>query len=100
LADDAAPGKFYAFRWMLTNHSGEPAGMLELGGCLTSRKNGRPSLRFELTGLGCAIVEGRGDASADHAQRWCALRAKLERVEAVLSRADIAFDDFDGKRNL
>lgn len=100
LAKDAAPGKFYAYRYMVTNHSDEPAGMIELGGSLTLRKGGRPSLRFELTGLGCSIYESRGDASADHAQRWCALRAQLERIAAVLSRADIAFDDFDGKRNL
>lgn len=100
LARDAAPGKFYAFRYMVRNQADEPAGMIELGGSMTLRKNGRPSLRFELTGLGCGIVEGRGDASADHAQRWCALRAKLERVAGVLTRADIAFDDFDGTRGL
>lgn len=100
LAADASPGKFYAYRYMVTNVHGEPAGMLELGGTLTLRKNGRPSLRFELTGLGCGVYEQRGDASADHAQRWCALRAQLERVSAVLSRADIAYDDFDGVRAL
>lgn len=100
LAKEARAGKFYAFRWMLTNVFDEPAGMIEMGGQLTLRKGGRPSLRFELTGLGSAIYESRGDASADHAQRWCAFAAKLQRVRAQLSRVDIAFDDFDGVRNL
>ncbi|WP_052107763.1 replication initiation factor domain-containing protein [Aerolutibacter daejeonensis] len=100
LAADAAGGAFYAFRWMVTNVWGEPAGMIELGGCMAERKGGRPSLRFELTGLGCSIVEQRGNASADHAEPWCALSAKLTRVGGLLTRVDIAFDDFDGHRNL
>ncbi|PZO65220.1 MAG: replication protein [Pseudoxanthomonas suwonensis] len=100
LSRDAGPGKFYAYRYMIRNVFDEPAGMIELGGSLTIRKGGRPSLRFELTGLGCAILEGRGDASADHAQPWCALRAKLERVSPLLARVDIAYDDFDGIRSL
>ncbi len=100
LSKDPRPGKFYAFRWLITNVWDEVAGMIELGGQLTLRKGGRPSLRFELTGLGCAIYECRADASADHAQRWCALAAKLQAVRAQLSRVDIAFDDFDGIRNL
>jgi len=100
LAAEAGPGSFYAYKYLLTNVWGDVAGMIELGGELTQRKGGRPSLRFELTGLGCGLYEHRGDASADHAQRWCALRAKLERVGTMLTRVDIAFDDFDGKRNL
>lgn len=100
LSADASKGTFYAFRFMLRNVFDEPAGMIELGGCLTCRKDGRPSVRFELTGLGCALLEQRGDASADHAQQWCALRAKLERVDALLSRVDVAFDDFDGERSV
>lgn len=94
LAKEPRAGKFYAFRWMVTNVFDEPAGMIELGGQLTLRKGGRPSLRFELTGLGSAIYESRGDASADHAQRWCAFAAKLQGVRAQLSRVDIAFDEF------
>ena len=100
LASEAGPGSFYAYKYLVTNVWGDVAGMIELGGELTQRKGGRPSLRFELTGLGCAIFEQRGDASADHAQRWCALRAQLERVGTMLTRVDTAFDDFDGKRNL
>lgn len=100
LAAEAGPGSFYAYKYLLTNVWGEVAGMVELGGELTLRKGGRPSLRFELTGLGCGLFEHRGDASADHAQRWCALRAKLERVGTMLTRVDTAFDDFDGERNL
>lgn len=100
LATDARPGKFYAFRYLIRNVWDEPAGMIEVGGSMTLRKGGRPSLRFELTGLGCAILEQRGDPSADHAQPWCALRAKLERVGTLLSRTDIAFDDLDGTRSL
>ncbi len=100
LATDAGPSSFYAYRWVLTNVFGDHAGMIELGGELTQRKNGHPSLRFELTGLGCQLFELRGDMSADHAQRWCALRAKLERVDAQLSRVDIAYDDFDGQKGL
>lgn len=100
LAADAGPGSFYAYKFALLNVWGEMAGMLELGGSLTVRKGGRPSLRFELTGLGCAMYEQRLDPGADHAQRWLALRAKLERVGALLTRIDVAFDDFDGKRNL
>ena len=101
LAKDAAPGSFYAFRWALHDVWGESVvGMLELGGELTQRKGGRPSLRFELTGQGCGIYEQRGDPDAGHAQRWLALRAKLARVDALLTRVDVAFDDFDGVRNL
>lgn len=100
LAAEAGPGSFYAYKFLLHNVWGDVAGMIELGGELTQRKGGRPSLRFELTGLGCAMAEHRGDASADHAERWCALRAKLERVATMLTRIDIAFDDFDGKRDL
>ena len=100
LAAEAGPGTFYAYKYLLTNVWGDVAGMIELGGELTQRKGGRPSLRFELTGLGCAIFENRGEASTDHAQRWCALGAKLQRVAPMLTRIDTAFDDFDGKRNL
>lgn len=100
LAHDANPGKFYAYRYMVLNVWDQPAGMIELGGCLTTRKGGRPSLRFELSGLGCAILENRADASADHAEPWCALRAKLEGIGCQLSRVDVAYDDFDGIRNL
>lgn len=100
LSREARAGKFYAFRWMVTNVFDEPAGMIEMGGQLTLRKGGRPSVRFELTGLGSAIFEGRADASADHAQPWCAFAAKLQRVRAQLSRVDIAYDDFDGVRSL
>lgn len=100
LATDAGPGSFYAYKFALTNVWGDFAGSIEVGGQLTQRKGGRPSLRFELTGLGCSMFEQRGDASADHAQRWCALRAKLERVGTMLTRVDTAFDDFDGVRNL
>lgn len=100
LAVEAGPGSFYAYKYLLTNVFGDFAGSIEVGGELTQRKGGRPSLRFELTGLGCGLFEHRGDASADHAQRWCALRAKLERVGTMLTRVDTAFDDFDGKRNL
>ncbi|MDI9239858.1 replication initiation factor domain-containing protein [Lysobacter sp. LF1] len=100
LAAEAAPGSFYAYRFMLHNVFGDNAGMIEIGGELTQRKGGRPSLRFELTGLGCALYEQRGDACADHAQRWLALRAKLASIDTLLSRTDIAFDDFDGTRNL
>src|SRR5690606_19625892 len=99
LSKEARGGKFYAFRWMVTNVFDEPAGMIEMGGSLTLRKGGRPSLRFELTGLGCAIFEERG-ASADHAERWCAFAAKLRRLRASLSRVDVAYDDFDGERSL
>lgn len=98
LAKDATPGKFYAFRWMLRNVWDQPAGMIELGGCLTKRKGGRPSVRFELTGMGCAILEQRGDVSADHAERWCAFATQLRHVDALLSRVDVAFDDFSGQR--
>lgn len=100
LAADAGPGSFYAYKFALLNVWGDMAGMIELGGCLTLRKGGRPSLRFELTGLGCAMYEQRMDPCADHAQQWLALRAKLERVHGLLTRIDVAFDDFDGKRNL
>lgn len=100
LSRDAGPGSFYAYKFTLNNVHGDFAGSIELGGELTVRKGGRPSLRFELTGLGCALFEHRGDASADHAQRWCALRAQLERVGTMLTRIDTAFDDFDGKRSL
>lgn len=100
LASEAGPGSFYAYKYLLTNVWGDVAGMIELGGELTQRKGGRPSLRFELTGNGCGLFEHRGDPSADHAQRWCALRAKLERVGTMLTRVDIAYDDFDGVRNL
>lgn len=100
LASEAGPGSFYAYKYLLTNVWGDVAGMIELGGELTQRKGGRPSLRFELTGLGCGMYEQRGEASADHAKRWCTLRAKLERIGPMLTRVDTAFDDFDGKRNL
>lgn len=100
LSAEAGPGSFYAYKYLLTNVFGDFAGSIELGGELTQRKGGRPSLRFELTGLGCGLFEHRGDASADHAQRWCALRAQLERVGPMLTRVDTAFDDFDGVRNL
>ncbi|MCD9096531.1 replication initiation factor domain-containing protein [Luteimonas fraxinea] len=100
LSVDAGPGSFYAYKFLLTNVHGDFAGSIELGGMLTIRKGGRPSLRFELTGQGCSLYEHRGDASADHAQRWCALRAQLERVGTMLTRVDTAFDDFDGKRSL
>lgn len=100
LAVDAGPGSFYAYKFALTNVWGDFAGSLEVGGQLTQRQGGRPSLRFELTGLGCGVYEQRGNASADHAERWCALRAKLERVGTMLTRVDTAFDDFDGVRNL
>lgn len=100
LSVDAGPGKFYAYRYVLRNVWGQVAGMIEIGGCLTLRKGGRPSARFELTGLGCAIWEQRGDASPDHAERWWTLRAKLERVATMLSRVDVAYDDFMGERDL
>lgn len=100
LAAEAGPGSFYAYKFGLTNVWGDFAGSIEVGGQLTQRKGGRPSLRFELTGLGCGLFEQRGDVSADHAQRWCALRAKLEHVGPMLTRVDTAFDDFDGVRNL
>lgn len=100
LAADAGPGSFYAYKFALTNVWGDFAGSIEVGGSLTLRKGGRPSLRFELTGLGCGVFEHRGGASADHAERWCALRAKLERIDPMLTRVDTAFDDFDGVRNL
>lgn len=101
LAIDAGPGKFFAYRYMIRNLQDQPCGMIELGGSLTLRKDGgRPSCRFELTGLGCATLEQRGNASADHAQLWCALRAKLERVGTQLSRVDVAHDDLLGERNL
>jgi len=100
LGVDAGPGSFYAYKFALTNVWGDFAGSIEVGGQLTQRKGGRPSLRFELTGLGCGLYEQRGDVSADHAERWCALRAKLEHVGPMLTRVDTAFDDFDGTRNL
>ncbi|QIK81677.1 replication protein [Lysobacter sp. HDW10] len=97
LSRDAGPGKFYAYRYMLRNLQDQPCGMIELGGSLTLRKDtGRPSVRIELTGLGCSLFEQRGNASADHAQLWCAFRAKLERVGAQLTRVDVAYDDFLG----
>lgn len=100
LAVEAGPGSFYAYKYLLTNVFGDFAGSIEVGGELTQRKGGRPSLRFELTGLGCGLYEHRGAPSADHAQRWCALRAKLERCGTMLTRVDTAFDDFDGHRSL
>lgn len=100
LGAEAGPGTFYAYKFVLTNVFGDFAGSIEVGGELTERKGRRSSLRFELTGLGCGLYEHRGDVSADHAQRWCALRAKLEHVGTMLTRVDTAFDDFDGKRSL
>ncbi len=100
MSKDAGPGQFYAYKFILTNVWGDFAGSIEVGGQLAQRKGGIPTLRIELTGLGCALFEHRGDPGVDGQERWSGLALKLQQCGAQLTRVDTAFDDFDGVRNL
>jgi phage replication initiation protein len=100
LLPEAGKGKFYKNRFALNTPDGQYCGLIEVGGDHTRRKGegddpGPLTIRVELTGEGCTAYEGRC-AGADHAERWLALRAKLESTAGRLTRVDVAHDDFKG----
>lgn len=94
LADEARPGRFYAWRVGIKCAQGNHVGLIEFGGPHTVRKDGVYTARIELTGDGCRIYESA--ARSGHAQRWLELRAKLESCAGRLTRIDIAADDLAG----
>lgn len=98
LDDEKRKGSFYKWRFHLLDAANEKVGQIEFGGGHTMRKDGTPTARIELTGIGCRVYEGIADA--DHAERWLALQAKLASVAGRLSRCDLAYDDLDGIHNL
>lgn len=98
LCKEQRKGTFYKWRYHLLGRAGEKVGQIEFGGPHTLRKDGTPTARIELTGIGCRLYEGEADSG--HAERWLVLRAKLAGVAGKLSRVDVAFDDFAGTYNL
>jgi phage replication initiation protein len=88
-------GRFYAWRYSLTDPAGEHVGLLEFGGVHTLREDGTRTVRFELTGGGCRRYETSN--GGDHAQRWSSLASLLGLCDARITRIDIAADDFAGR---
>ena len=88
-------GRFYAWRYALTDSAGEHVGLLEFGGPNTLRKDGTRTARLELTGGGCRLYETSG--GSDHAQRWSLLASLLGLCDARITRIDIAADDMEGR---
>lgn len=89
-------GRFYKWRRLLHDKSGQMIGMIELGGTDTCRKDGTYTARIELTGEGCRVFEA-AQGSPDHAQRWSGLADLLGLCGAQIKRVDLACDDREGR---
>ncbi|HWK52875.1 MAG TPA: replication initiation factor domain-containing protein [Hyphomicrobiales bacterium] len=98
LSEEVKSARFYTCSVEIQNKAGDMVGLIQFGGANTLRKDGTRTVRVELTGQGCRYYEA--GAGGDHAERWSALRAKLESVGGRLARADVAFDDMDGVHNV
>lgn len=88
-------GRFYAWRFSLTDESDNHVGLIEFGGVNTIRQDGTRTARIELTGAGCRMYET--SSGSDHAQRWSLLASLLGCFDARITRIDIAADDFAGQ---